>query len=460
MNISMKALKSVSAVAFAAVLAGCGGDRKDEGFRPSLENPDKSNPPKVGAERKLIEMGMDDVVVWVDGSALTRRGFDQAVNYIRFQLRQAPQSVKPQQLEQIYNAHCRSIIDDFVSDQLLVHAARERKPYTMSELKAKIRESREDLAKKARIKPALLAKVYPGGDPELDRRAETMVWRRSQVDLVRPKECSGQEVSNFIASAVSINEGIARTNAMRKAQLAAWRQEIVSGKATFEALADKYSECPFKREGSGGDWGSYRHDYFKEQFHNKEMGDAIFKLQEGEISQVLEDGEGYSLVKFVEYDTRFGSTDGEDRRCSRIFLPKQPELMIPSFKALKNQIMAQVTSDAVEKEVARLKAAATIVYPNGTNLLGVATAKAQSKPAQKAKHEHKATKPQLGPTKKAAAEDAKQRKEAAKKALSDKMKSKDQKKPRPTADLNGYNRTNPQPKATKPPAPKSTFKQQ
>ncbi len=77
-----------------------------------------------------------------------------------------------------------------------------------------------------------------------------------------------------------------------KKKLEELRKEIIDGKITFAAAANKYSEDPANASGSGGDLDYFRNDgTFVEEF-----ADAAFKLKKGEVSGPVETLLGYHLI--------------------------------------------------------------------------------------------------------------------------------------------------------------------
>lgn len=72
------------------------------------------------------------------------------------------------------------------------------------------------------------------------------------------------------------------------------RKEIVSGKKTFETAATFYSEDPGSKD-NGGDLGFVGRSDMVAEFSN-----AAFKLQEGEISQVVKTKFGYHIIQMVK----------------------------------------------------------------------------------------------------------------------------------------------------------------
>ena len=367
----MSVTNGVLLAAFAAA-AVCGCGRSAERHRPTIENPDASNPPSVGKTLKLAEMSDDDIVVWVDGSALTKKGFDQSVRYIQFQLQRAGRNVSDKKLGDVYRIFCQRIITDFVSDQVLIHEARRRKLLDLPGLEKKMEETRQALAKQSRMTYEKVVEAFPGGEPAIDALAENMAWKTAMIETIPPSvEVTDAVVSNMFEEVFARNAARMSTNEMRRAKLEGFRKEIAAGKADFGDLAERYSECPFKVKGEKGDWGTFRKTDFHEKWGNKKVGDVVMNLAEGEVSDVLEDDTGYSIVKFVEFDERFGKNlKQECRRLSRIFLPKEPLLLVPKFSEMKDDLTAQMKSQGVDKALEKLVDSAKIVYPHGKEVFG------------------------------------------------------------------------------------------
>ncbi len=81
-----------------------------------------------------------------------------------------------------------------------------------------------------------------------------------------------------------------------KQKLEGIRKEIVDGKISFAAAANKYSEDPANAGSAGGDL-----DYFTlNSGFVDEFADAAFKLKKGEISQPVETPFGYHLIQVTD----------------------------------------------------------------------------------------------------------------------------------------------------------------
>lgn len=116
-------------------------------------------------------------------------------------------------------------------------------------------------------------------------------------------------------------------NTIKKAQ-----QELKNG-ATFEALVEKYSDCPE----NGGDLG-----YIPKRQMVEEFDDVVFNLAPGQISDTFRTRFGFHLAKV--YDRKPADLKSLDQVADHI----------------KNQLKDQTQKDAVDEFVDRLKAAAKI----------------------------------------------------------------------------------------------------
>ncbi|KAI7736611.1 hypothetical protein M8C21_025696, partial [Ambrosia artemisiifolia] len=88
-------------------------------------------------------------------------------------------------------------------------------------------------------------------------------------------------------------EGRIITNTTRDAavsQLKAIRDDIVSGKAKFEDVASRFSDCSSAKR--GGDLGSFGRKQMQKPFE-----DATYALKVGEISDIVDTDSGVHIIK-------------------------------------------------------------------------------------------------------------------------------------------------------------------
>ncbi|GAV74352.1 Rotamase domain-containing protein, partial [Cephalotus follicularis] len=88
-------------------------------------------------------------------------------------------------------------------------------------------------------------------------------------------------------------EGLVITNTTRDSavsQLKAFRDDIVSGKAKFEDIASRYSDCSSAKR--GGDLG---HPFGQGQMQ-KPFEKATYALKDGEISEIVDTDSGVHII--------------------------------------------------------------------------------------------------------------------------------------------------------------------
>ena len=89
------------------------------------------------------------------------------------------------------------------------------------------------------------------------------------------------------------NKPITRTKAEAIENIKAFREAIVNGEATFEEIAENYSEC--RSAGNQGDLG-----FFGRGQMQKEFEDAAFALQVGELSDLVDSDSGIHIIYRIE----------------------------------------------------------------------------------------------------------------------------------------------------------------
>ncbi|XP_004509352.1 peptidyl-prolyl cis-trans isomerase Pin1 [Cicer arietinum] len=88
-------------------------------------------------------------------------------------------------------------------------------------------------------------------------------------------------------------EGYVIKNTSRDSAVAilkAMQNDIVSGKATFEDIASRYSDCSSAKR--GGDLGAFGRGQMQKPFE-----DATFALKVGELSDIVDTDSGVHIIK-------------------------------------------------------------------------------------------------------------------------------------------------------------------
>jgi len=92
----------------------------------------------------------------------------------------------------------------------------------------------------------------------------------------------------------------------------------------------------------------------------------MFALKMGQVSGVLEDDEGYFIVKALSDPTK-GEEGKTSIKLARIWLAKTPLVVLADAASLKKDMQQQVNDRELNKHIAELRKKVTIVYPHGTN---------------------------------------------------------------------------------------------
>ncbi len=119
--------------------------------------------------------------------------------------------------------------------------------------------------------------------------------------------------------------------ALAKRQIEDIRNEIVSGKISFEDAANKYSEDRGSAN-KGGDLG-----FFERRSMILPFDETSFKMQPGEISPVVETKFGFHLIKFVE-EKPYPSFDEEKTNLKSLY---KRSLYDAKYNELLNELKAK-----------------------------------------------------------------------------------------------------------------------
>ena len=346
----------VSVLLVLVAAAGCGRAPK---YALSTVNPPTNDVPATVDERRVSQLGAGDTIVWVDGDAFTRRDLDEMLASLSWRLTRSGASEK--QKANVYNASGALSVSRFIEHRLLVHEARRRCPLTLEELTVRVDGLISNMAARAKMDPAEFRKGY--GENQLLRDAELTVYSEMFVtNLPNYVEFSWETVTNFQQQLLADNAAITETNRLTGVRLGKLRERVLGGQESFEDVAEKYSQCPYKENGTGGYCGVYDKDDFPAQ-----TWERICTLREGDISGLIEDDDGYYFVKVLKREEKSEKVSELRLTLARVFLNKEPFFQILPIREFKADLEKQQKVQAMSEEIGRLRKAATIVYPHGTN---------------------------------------------------------------------------------------------
>ena len=353
------------------VFAGCG--KGQAGRQPSEGKTDGEKRAASGSKatnevKTIGQMVPEDVIVSVNGIALTRQQYDDGVKKI-LQNFSRKGKVSQRQIAGFARMAMRQYVQRFVNSQLLAQEARNKGILSEEELKRKTNAALEQSAKQAgktagSFLPAALDKAKA-----LRSETEEKVLVEELINrAVMPKVNVTDEYVKMAIDAVRVaNMPIATSNAVKVSKLQEIRQAVKTG-SDFGKLADEYSESKDSAAGKGGFWGEFE----RNQIEDRKIRAVVFALKTGEISEVLEDEEGYQLIKVLNRQAEKKNEKGavveaEAVSLARIFFYKEPELEMPGEAEVKSQLAKGIRDKYLKDLIEELKKRAVILYPHGTN---------------------------------------------------------------------------------------------
>lgn len=355
------------------LLAGCG----KENALPREWAPRMSNPPlrsvREAENRFVDEMSPDDVVVAVNGVPLTKRELDIRLHRYSFMLSRNP-NMSGKERAARYEMYGKTLIDSFVNEQVFAWEGRKAQVLTETQLRQIVASNVVLNAKAFRVKPDQIDHAVPGGLSSLCHSIEDVAWAKAYADkhVVPDAEIDDSVVSNVLAEVSMENARITASNRLVRAKAERIRSEIQQGKITFESAAERYSFDFVGGEEFPGHWGTFRPG----DIEDRSLRQKLFSLELGELSDVIDDDEGYMIVRAVK-------DKGDARTFTRILFAHEPLVVLQDPKFLKRDLKNQMFSRGLRKLTAELCEKAQIVYPHGTNFWRSARAGKVSKAKSK-----------------------------------------------------------------------------
>lgn len=319
--------------------------------------------------KSVNEMAQTDVIVAVNGVQLTRHALDVSVA-AAVQRASARPGVNQQALTQMRGQIARKFVPEFIKRQLLLQEAKRLgvKPSSAAQEKAE-----QDFAKMAEGLGMTVEELRHSPSPQAvlireAREVAPLIDALLQEKVYPGVDVTDELVTNTIAAIDHENKEIARRNEERKSLLAKCRADVLAG-GDFGALADEHSQCPRSAKGEGGYWGNFE----RAQIPDRDLADKIFNLKTNEISGILEDEEGFRIVKILNRQPEIKNSNQEIEKresceVAHILLLREPPLINLPPAGMKRELIRQRTEQLTNEYLEQLEAKAKIDYPNGTNL--------------------------------------------------------------------------------------------
>ncbi len=353
----------------AANLVGCSREDnfsltiQDFGFEERRDVYFPTNSPKT-----IAEMAPGDVIVAVNGYPLTKRAYDDLM-MLRFQGIMLKKDMNNLAAEQMMDEYRVRYVKNFQGQRMMMDEAFRTGIASTNEIIDEVVTRLKNDAK--RRKMTVERSLAPFKDKRkyvLQEMFTAIVMDKLIAAKIPPKlEVDPSFVAAVQEQITSDNAAIASTNALLSTLLKNWKQQIITNKLDFTEVAMKFSENPDDQ----GIWGSFEEG----DMDDPKVEAAVFALPEGAISDVLEDFNGYHLVKVLSVTPPKTNEQGriitkEVRKLSHIYFEKIPESIRMDDVKMTADLKAQMQMQSVNEFITDLSTNGTtrIEFPNGTEL--------------------------------------------------------------------------------------------
>jgi peptidyl-prolyl cis-trans isomerase D len=219
----------------------------------------------------------------------------------------------------------------------------------------------EQFLPKVKIDPSKVQAYYEANQAQFQVpervRAEYVVLSAEAMaaqEPVKPEEVRAQWESAYGAKMREKEE------ARKKAQAIA--AAVRKDPASFAEVAKKESQDPGSRD-AGGDLGFAPRGSFVKPYE-----DALFRMKEGQISDVVESEFGFHVIQLTGVQKKDGK---EERRSSHILIPAPADAK--PFEAMRDQVEAELKKSRAERRFAEAADAfQNMVYEQADSLQPVA----------------------------------------------------------------------------------------
>ncbi len=335
------------------VLVGC-RDRSAEG----IAQEGKGSLIVAATNRYASSLGDSEVLVEVNGVALTKGGFMKEVNLRRALLKAGGK--KPQGEAEYAEQMGNMILGQWIGRQLLLGYAKKAGIEVDKGVAAKCAARRRTMFGKKFSTEASTKKALGDLYEEYKRQGNEEDLIGTLWEKKFTVNATEEEISTRLANIVKYNKMVDATNALVRVKGEQVYAKLKAGE-DFGKLSDDYSDDPGKEE--GGEWGWFLLD----KIEGDELKAKIAALKKDEYTAPLDTVYGLMIVKLLE--TRDGP-DGKDKEyhLARILLRLGANAEDVSREEMREMILKRKAKEVQQSVVDGLRKSAALNYPNGTNL--------------------------------------------------------------------------------------------
>ena len=361
----------------AAALAFCVGCSRDDETAPSFKGDFCELVPRqekfeTGEETLVDALKPADVLVAVNGYPLSKKVFDELMVLKAKQISGRKDSNAAFLNNQLADFK-KNYIPLFVNQRLLLDKARELKIMSQEEIEKIVNATVRKQAKARKVSVKKFMQSFPGDFKYYlyEMEAKLLLGKLVKQHIPPVGQVTDALVEAFQKAIDEDNAGSARTNEMKRVQMLAWKKDIQEKKTTFEALAKEHNDDDDADEENPGYWGEFE----RGQIEDKRVQSAVFNLKVGEISDPVEDDDGYHLLKVLSVKAPERNDKGriiqdEIRTVMHIYVKKLPLLIRDANDILKADLKRQMQIQAINRYLDDLKTngVTRIEFPHGKKL--------------------------------------------------------------------------------------------
>lgn len=367
-------VKAYFPLLLAVILAGCSREEQSSvRFTGDFcELAPRQEKFEQGEETIVGKLKDDDVLVAVNGYPLTKRVFDELMVIKANQIARSKDANVAFNNNQLAEFQ-KNYVPMFVNQRLLLDKARELKLIPPEEVEQRVNEMVQKQAKARKKTVEEFVKSFPGDFKYYlyEVEAQLLMNRLVKTHIPPAGEVTEGLVAEFQKAIDEDNAGTTQTNEMKRAQMTKWKKDILAKKMTFEDLARKYNEDDYADEDNPGQWGEFE----RGEFDDKRVQSAVFSLKVGEISDPVEDDDGFHLIKVVsvkppERNEKGRIIQDEVRKVMHIYVKKLPLLIRDANDILMADLKRQMQLQAINRYLDDLKTngVTRIEFPHGKRL--------------------------------------------------------------------------------------------
>ena len=322
----------------------------------------------TNSNKTIDQMMPNDVIVAVNGYPLTKRVFEDLMA-LKLQGLLSEKDMSSYVADQMMKQHRETYVRTFQAQRMLLDDAFRQNIVTTnallsevvrrlaSEAKRRGKTIEETLKPYGKGRKYLLQEIYTSA--AMDKLIAEKIPPLHIVDDTFVKAVQDQVTAD--------NAAAANTNAVLAAFLRGWKKQIIEQNLDFKEISSKYSDNP----DPDGVWGTFEEG----DFDDPKLEATVFSLPKNAISDVVEDFNGYHLVKVLDIFPAETNETGrivskERRKLAHIYLEKIPELIRMDDIKMSHELKRQMQLQAVNIYVTELSTNGTtrIEYPNGSKL--------------------------------------------------------------------------------------------